>query len=339
MVAEARRIAVVGGAGYIGSRLCRLLLDQGASVECIDALWFGDQGIASLRDHPRFGCTVLDLRQPSGLDERLSECSAVVHLAGLVGDRACDIDVGLTRACNYGATLELAERARAHGVERFVFASSCSVYGSAVDGEGASEDGRTAPLSLYARDKLACEQALVDLADDTFHPTSLRLATVYGWSPRMRFDLVANLFTARAVAGESIRVFGGEQWRPLVHVDDVARAFAVVLGAPLPQISRRAFNVGSPRDNVRIIDLAHRICDAVPGARVEGVPGSSDSRDYRVDFRRIHEELGFVPQQTLEAGIGEIARALQVEPIADIGAERYVNEATTRRIWQDERVG
>ncbi len=335
---QTQRIAVVGGAGYIGSRLCRLLIGEGAFVECIDAFWFGEESVRELQGHPRFRATPCDLRQPNGLDAVLRGCSAVVHLAGLVGDGACNIDPNLTRSCNYDATVELAGRARRLGVERLVFASSCSVYGCVTDGgEGAHEDGETSPLSLYARDKLACEQAPARMADDGFHPTSLRLATVFGWSPRMRFDLVANLFTARAVAGQVIRVFGGAQWRPLVHVDDVAHAMRTVLEAPLGRVSRRSFNVGSADNNVRILDLAELVTRVVPDGRMEGVSDVHDPRDYRVDFRRIADELRFRPRWSLEAGIREIASRLVEEPIGDIGEARYVNEKTTQRIWQDEQ--
>lgn len=335
---QTRRIAVVGGAGYIGSHLCRLLMSQGAFVECIDAFWFGEESIRELHGHPRFHATSCDLRWASGLDSILRGCAAVVHLAGLVGDGACNIDPNLTRSCNYDATVELAERSQRLGVERLVFASSCSVYGCVTsEGEGAHEDGETAPLSLYARDKLACEAALEAMASERFHPTSLRFATVFGWSPRMRFDLVANLFTARAVAGEVIRVFGGTQWRPLVHIDDVARAITTVLAAPLRQTSQRAFNVGSAKNNMRILDLAQLVSQVVPGAHVEGVSDAQDPRDYRVDFRRIAQELGFQPQWRIEDGIREIASQLTQDPIADIGDARYVNEKTTRRIWQEEQ--
>lgn len=316
-------VLVVGGAGYIGSVLCRLLLQRGYSVRVLDALLYGPEPVAPLLDHHRFELIKGDSRDIGDVFRAMLDMDAVVHLGELVGDPACALDEKLTLEINLAATRMLAEAARGYGIKRFIYASSCSVYGAG--SEVLDERSGLNPVSLYARAKIGSEQVLADLAGPGFHPIILRFATVYGLSPRPRFDLVVNLLTARAVCDGELTVIGGGQWRPFVHVADVARAIVLCLEAPLAIVKGQTFNVGSDEQNMTIAQLGDLIHSLVPGACLTRREGDVDRRDYHVSFARIRRELGFVPAHTLAEGVGEIAAALRSGQIADYRDKRYSN--------------
>jgi nucleoside-diphosphate-sugar epimerase len=336
MVAESKRIAVVGGAGYLGSTLCAHLVEQGFHVTSIDAQWFGDDSIRPLRCHPEFTSKKVDVHLANEVLPLLRGCNAVIWVAGLVGDPACDLDMEFTYSCNYHSALTLAHICKWLGIARYVFASSCSVYGrSSADATHLTETSPTCPLSCYAQDKLASERALRGMADDFFHPTILRLSTLFGWSNRMRFDLVVNVLTARGCKGEILEISGGGQRRPFLHVRDAAAAFAAVVSSDLSLVSNAVFNVGADANNHRIIDVADLVYSALPSARLKFVSEAKDQRDYDVDFSKIARLLGFKANFSVADGIAEMCQKMTEANGININDPLYSNVKRTQQLLSE----
>jgi nucleoside-diphosphate-sugar epimerase len=302
------------------------LLSRGYSVRVLDALLYGRESLADLLDDPRFELLEGDSRDVSSVFRALLDVDEVVHLGELVGDPACALDEELTLEINLAATRMVAEAAQGYGVKRFAYASSCSVYGAG--DEILSERSALKPVSLYAQAKIGSEQALLALNGSDFHPVILRFATVYGLSPRPRFDLVINLLTAKAVCDGEITIFGGDQWRPFVHVADVARAIILCLEAPLVSVKGRVFNVGSDEQNYTIAQVGGLIHRLIPDARLTNQKGDVDRRDYRVSFTKIRRELGFEPLHAVEDGVREIEAAIRSGRIRDYRDRRHSNYKT-----------
>jgi nucleoside-diphosphate-sugar epimerase len=314
---------VTGGAGYVGSVLVRELLARGHAVRVLDNLLFGDAALAELFGRPGFELVPGDIRERGDLQRALPGVHAVFHLAGVVGDPACALDPDYTRAVNQESSLPLAETCRAHGVERLFLASTCSVYGAAGD-DWLDEEARTAPVSLYAETNLRAEDLLRRELDGSGVVLSiLRFATIHGVSPRMRFDLVVNLLTARALARGAIEVHGGEQWRPQVHVHDVALALCQGLERPAAEAAG-VFNVGASDQNFRVRELAQAVVDAFPGTGAQ-VRDVHDPRSYRVCFDRLRDRWGFQPRHSVSDGVREVGRYLRSAPKVDAGEARFHN--------------
>ena len=336
---RASNVLVVGGAGYVGSIAARLLLDQGYEVTVLDALLYGSEGLKTIAGRRGFRLVVGDTRDLPVLLDLLPRMTAVIHLGELVGDPACDLDPAVTRAVNEDATAGLAELAADHGVERFVYASSCSVYG-ATD-LVAHEDGRLNPVSLYGRLKADAETAILRHASRRFHPTIFRLATAYGLSHRPRFDLVVNLLAARAATDGRLMIQGGGQWRPFVHVADVAELFVRSLSMSTELVSGQVFNVGSNAQNHTIRDVAEIVREQVPAVEIE-IGEQLDHRNYRVAFDKVADALGFRPAHTVASGVAEIVAAIRSGEIADVSHPTYSNvralveTAGRRRLWRAE---
>ncbi len=314
---------VIGGAGYIGSGLLPKLLDRGKHVRLLDLFLFGHQPIAKVLGHPNLEIIHADFRHLDKLLQAMRGVDTVIHLGGIVGDPACSVDEDLTVDVNLIATRMIAEAAKGNGVRRFCFASSCSVYGA--NDEMLDERSSVNPISLYAQSKLASERVLFQLADSTFSPVVLRFGTVYGLSGRTRFDLVVNLLTAKAIVEGRITVFGGAQWRPFLHVDDAALAIQQAVEAPAAVAHGEVFNVGSHEQNYQLGDLAQLIRRLVPSAEVVDMGAGTDFRNYRVDFSKITNLLGFRPQWTLEAGVRQVIAALDSGAITDYRLPIYSN--------------
>jgi nucleoside-diphosphate-sugar epimerase len=249
----------------------------------------------------------------------------VVHLAGIVGDPACNLDEGLTIDVNLTSTRSIADMAKYSQVPRFVFASTCSVYGAC--DEILDERSMAKPVSLYGNTKLASEKVLRDMADDTFSPTVLRFATIYGLSGRTRFDLVVNLLAAKAKIDSKITIFNGAQWRPFVHVMDAASAIKLAVDAPSDVVHNEIFNVGSNEQNHTILEVGEMIHQQVIGAELIVDDSGSDARNYRVDFTKIQEHLGFTPQWTLLKGIEQVLHAIASGKVGDYRDPKYSNYA------------
>lgn len=301
------RILVTGHKGYIGTRMVPLLLNEGFKVVGLDSDLFEQANYgAPPIEIPEMRKDIRDVEigDVEGFD-------AVMHLAGLSNDPLGDLNPQLTYAINHLATVRLAELAKIAGVERFIFSSSCSTYGAAGD-EPIDETAPFNPVTPYGESKVLAERDLARLADDNFSPTYLRNATAYGFSPRLRFDLVLNNLTAWATTTGLVYLKSdGTPWRPIVHIEDIARAFVAAVKAPREKVHNEAFNVGRTDQNFRVREIAEIVADVVPDCKVEfSSTAGPDKRTYRVNCDKIREVLpDFEPQWTVRKGAVELYNA------------------------------
>lgn len=315
-------VLVVGGAGYIGSIVVSKLLAKGHSVRLLDSLIYGEQSIEPLLRNPKLEFIKGDCRNIQDVVAAMNGVKSVVHLAAIVGDPACAEDDVNAFQINYAATRMMLEIAKGNGIERFLFASSCSVYGACDN--IMDEKSETFPVSLYAETKLQSERVLLEARSATCHPTILRFATVFGLALRPRFDLVVNLLTAKAIEEGIITIYNGDQWRPFIHVRDVAEAVVQTFAAPVESVSGEIFNVGDDRFNFTLGQIAEKIRLQIPDTRVEYVE-NADRRNYRVSFRKIRDCLGFTASLSVEDGIAEIKHAFESGLISDYRRPFYSN--------------
>ena len=319
-----QNVLVIGGAGYIGSALVEHLLERGLHVRVLDKLVYGVEPIEEFLDHPSFELVEGDFRQVDNVVDAVQGMDAVVHLGAIVGDPSCALNEDITTEVNLMATKMIAQVAKGYGIRRFLFASTCSVYGAQND-EMIHETADLAPVSLYAETKLASENLLQEMADERFQPTVLRFGTVYGFSRRTRFDLVINLLTAKAVMDDEITLYGGDQWRPFVHVWDVARSIRHALTSPIQDAGNEVFNVGSDEQNYQLWDIADIIQSQAPSAEIKQVKEDHDGRNYRVSFAKIREALGFTPEKTVVDGVQQVKAAIDRGEIQDYENPMYTN--------------
>ena len=300
-------VLLTGHDGYIGTVVAPRLRAAGHTVRGLDAGWFSACAFGAEPQAVSGGRA--DVRDVSAAD--LAGADAVVHLANLSNDPLGNLDPSLTAAVNGAASVRLAALAREAGVRRFVFASSCSLYGAAGQ-DDVDERSPLRPVTPYGVAKGTAEVGIGALATASFSPVFLRNATVYGVSPRLRFDLVVNNLTAWAVATGAIRMTSdGTPWRPLVHVEDVAAAVQLVLEAPRDAVHGEAFNVGREGENYQIREVAQIVGEEVPGCAVTVADGASpDTRSYRVSFRKITDRLDWRPAWTVRGGVRQVRDAL-----------------------------
>jgi nucleoside-diphosphate-sugar epimerase len=328
------KVLVTGHHGYIGSIVAPALAEEGQEVVGVDTFFYRDCDLYAGSSVKELRADVRDLRH-----EDLEGYDAVVHLAALSNDPLGDLDAELTLEINYRATVTLARAAREAGVERFVFASSCSMYGASAE-ELVTEEAPLRPLTAYAESKVRSEEGLSGLAGDSFSPVYLRCATAYGASPRQRLDIVLNNLTAWGFTTGAVRILSdGMAWRPVVHVRDIARAVAEVLAAPRAAVHDEAFNVGSNEENYRVRELAEAVREAVPGASVEyGDRSDPDPRSYRVNFGKIRRHVpGFRTDWTIGRGAVELANAYAAAglTLADFEGHRFVRLRQLRRLLDE----
>lgn len=332
------RILVTGCYGYIGTVLVPRLQAVGHEVVGVDNGYFKGCVFGPLPpDIPCIGDDVRDLQQAD-----LAGIDAIVHLAALSNDPLGNLDREVTLDINYRASVRLAQLAKAAGASKFIFSSSCSSYGASGD-DLLDEDAVLAPVTAYAESKVETEKGLAGLSDDRFCVTSLRNATAYGFSPRLRLDLVLNDFVASAVATGVILIKSdGTPWRPVVHVEDICHAIEVVLQAPAKQVRERAFNIGQTAENYRISQLAEMVCEVVPGSRIHYEPGGGpDKRCYRVSCQRVTQELPqFQPQWTVPKGIQQLYEVFKKSNITkeDIEGSKYFRLRTLQPLLQSGKL-
>ncbi len=318
-------ILVTGGAGYIGCVAVRQLLDKGEAVRVFDKLYFGEHGLAEVAD--KIDLVQGDLRT---FDPALLEgCNAVVHLAGLSNDPTAEFNPKANQEINTYGTEVLAKACKARGISRFIFASTCSIYdlGFYAPDFLRDEESEVRPRAAYAVSNYEAERLLLEMADERFCPVLLRQGTVYGWSPRMRYDLVVNTFVRDALVKGTVTVHaGGEMWRPLVDVTDLSRVYIACVEAPEDKVHAKVFNVVGK--NYRILELAHWVREAFkPSKRVEIEVDYSNykTRSYRVSGERIEATLGVKPMVGVKESVEHMVKMIQQHNQLDVYSPRYYN--------------
>jgi nucleoside-diphosphate-sugar epimerase len=305
-----KTILVVGGAGYIGSVLIKQLLDKGYKVKILDKLLFGKEHLSEFENNENLKLIHGDISNVGDIFDSIENVDAVVQLGEIVGDPACELDPKRTQQINYISCTLLARICKYFQINRFIYASSCSVYGAS-NKNLLSEESPLRPVSLYARMKIESEKSILDLADNVFCPSIVRFSTVFGKSPRMRFDLVVNILTLKAVKEGKLTIFGGDQWRPHVHVSDAAKSIVTILESPLEKVREEVFNVGSNENNYTINQIGKMVKECIPEAELVIDNKEVDKRDYKIDFSKIKTELGYVADFSVMDGIKEITAALR----------------------------
>ena len=304
-----RTILVAGGGGYLGVLLCQALLEAGHKVKLLDRLFFGKEKIKSLVSYPNLECVVADTRYFDAAI--MKDVDAVVDLAGLSNDATAEIDPSLTTDINYRGALHVVDAALKMGVRRYVYASSASVYGYSEQGN-LNEESPLNPQTEYARSKIAVERDVLPLNSPGFEPVFLRLSTLYGLAPRMRFDLAINIMTIRAWTNRVIYIMGGgDQWRPFLHVKDAVRAFILALESDGTKVAGQIFNVGDNSQNFQIKQLAGFVTDIIPNVVIHVIPDDADKRSYCLSFEKIRTQLGYAITRKAHEGIVEIKHAIE----------------------------
>ena len=301
---KSKNILVTGGAGYIGIHLVQMLLDDDYNVTILDNFTFGKSSINHIINHPKLTVIEGDVANIKDLVKAVKNNRYVIALAAIVGDPASSIDAEETLNLNYESSKILTEICNFYEVEKLVFASSCSVYGASTSGY-LTEDSPLNPVSLYARTRIYSENYILDNSKIT-SPTILRLSTVFGFSPRMRYDLVVNTLLIRALKDKKFSVFGGDQWRPFVHCYDVARAFKLAIESDRKATHKQIFNVGSDDMNFTIDQIGDKVSAKFPHAEYNTVDEDVDKRNYKVSFDKITTKLGFEKKYDIEMGLNEM---------------------------------
>jgi nucleoside-diphosphate-sugar epimerase len=307
-------VMVTGGAGYVGSALVPQLLAHGHSVSVLDLYLYGDDVLSSVKGHPNLREIKGDLRNSADVAKALEGCDAVIHLACISNDPSFELNPGLGKSINYDCFRPLVKAAKAAGVKRFIYASSSSVYGIK-EGVEVTEDLPLEPLTDYSRFKAMCEEVLKEEREPGFVTTTIRPATVCGYAPRQRLDVIINILTNHAVNNGRIKVMGGAQLRPNVHVDDMVNCYVRLLDMSDEQIDGKIYNFGA--DNFSVLQLAEMV-QRVVGDHVRiDMTETNDPRSYHVSSARILQELGLAPTRSLESAVVGLVEAMRDGRLTD----------------------
>lgn len=316
-----KRIMVTGGAGYVGSRLIPRLLDNGYQVNVLDLYMYGKNVFGSYHGHENLTEFCGDIRNPDAVRKAMTGCDAVIHLACISNDPSFDLDPSLGKSINYDAFRPMVRMAKELGVRRFIYASSSSVYGVKNE-KNVTEDLRLDPLTDYSKYKAACEAILKEEMEADFEAVTIRPATVCGYSPRLRLDLTVNILTTHAFYNKKIKVFGGEQLRPNIHIEDMVDAYLCVLSASKMQINGNTFNVGY--QNLAVAEIAELVKHSFDEKIMVEVVATNDNRSYHVSSEKIKRELGFTPKHTIQHAINDLKLAFE---------KKWVTEPLTNNVY------
>lgn len=329
------KVLVTGNLGYVGQVLTTRLIKKNFDVIGCDTGFYQHH----LQNIVNSEITIKkDIRDINESD--LKDCSAILHLAALSNDPLGEINSSLTHEINFLATVHLAQMAKKAGVERFIYSSSCSTYG--VNDETVNEHSSLAPITAYAKSKVQSEIELLKMKNDHFHPIILRNATAYGFSQSLRLDIVVNNLTASAYSTGSVKLLSdGTSWRPLIHVEDMAKAFILCLNADISKISGEVFNVGSNSENYTVKQIAKTVNEIIPNSKIEYTDDASkDSRSYRVNFDKINKILGFTNDWTINSGIKQIYDELKKQSFTetDFKDKKFFRVAYMKWLLEDKIV-
>ncbi len=299
-------VLVTGGAGYVGSALVPKLLEEGHLVRVLDLFLYGEHVLNSVKDHPRLGQIKGDIRDRALLERSVEGVDAVIHLACISNDPSFELDPKLGKSINYDAFIDLVDVSRNAGIKRFIYASSSSVYGIKNEAN-VTEDLPRDPLTDYSRYKALCEDVLLEAGTPGYCTLIIRPATVCGYSPRLRLDLTVNILTNHAVNRGKITVFGGEQMRPNIHIDDMTDLYVQCLKWPDEAVDGKIYNVGYENQEVnKIAQIVRRVVGS--SVEVDIVP-TNDTRSYHISSEKIRQDLGFAPRHTIEEAVNDLVDA------------------------------
>ncbi|MCP4366643.1 MAG: NAD-dependent epimerase/dehydratase family protein [Deltaproteobacteria bacterium] len=322
MMREIRNILLIGGAGYLGSVLLPKLLHQGFRVYVADILLYNPD-IIDIYRHKNCHFLKIDFRNVSQFEHLVRDVDTIIHLGAIVGDAACSLNKRVSVDVNVHATRKIIHLAQKMRIKRFIFASTCSVYGAA--STILDEESSLKPLSLYALTKMKAEQLLQNMSSSIFQPTILRFGTLFGVSPRMRFDLVINRFVASGFFRQQLSINGGSQIRPFIHVDDAARCIIKLLDTPLKDVGKQIFNVGCNAQNYSIKQIGEIVRELLPESKITRLPVCRDPRNYHVCFDKIANTLGFSPKTSVYQGIQRIVTLMKNQRFHDYEDPKYHN--------------
>lgn len=335
-MSNAHSILVTGGAGYVGSALVPKLLEQGHRVKVMDLFIYGEDVFGNYASHPNLQRIKGDIRDDDIVRLGVANCDTVIHLACISNDPSCDLDPELTKSINFDAFLPLMKLSKDGGVGRFVFASSASVYGIS-DQPNVTEDHPRIPVTDYNKYKALCEDVIADEQSDKFETVVIRPATICGYSPRLRLDLTVNILSNHAYNKGQITVFGGKQYRPNIHIDDITDLYVQLVNEPAERISGKTFNAGY--QNNTVMDIASAVKDVVETEHPEKYPlsvlttPSDDVRSYRITSEKIANELQFTPKRTIEDAVSDLCGAFASGKVANsLDASKYYNINTMKEI-------
>ena len=327
---EIKNVLVTGGAGYVGSVLIPKLLDAGYRVKVLDLYMYGEDVLSSVKINPNLTEVKGDIRDNSLLEREVPGTDAIIHLACISNDPSYNLDPDLGKSINYDAFLSLVQIAKKSAIRRFIYASSSSVYGIKNEPE-VTEDLPLEPLTDYSKYKALCEQYLLDNVNDEFTFTIIRPSTVCGYSPRLRLDLTVNILTNHAFNNKKITVFGGDQKRPNLHMEDMTDLYLFMLDQRADKIHRKTFNVGY--ENYTVYEIAEMVRDTLGGNISIVTTATDDNRSYHVSSRKIKEELGFEATHTVEQAILDLKKAFETGKVPNSMTDiRYYNIKTMQAL-------
>ena len=316
------RVLVTGGTGYVGCVLVPKLLEREYNVRVLDICWFGEECKKQFKEHPSCELIKGDIRDESTVQKALEGIDTVIHLAAISNDPCSDLDPKLTQQINYDAVKSLVRLAKSSGVKKFINASSSSVYGVKSE-PNVTEYLQLEPITLYAKLKAETEPIILGEASEYFVPVCIRSATVCGYSPRMRLDLTVNILTSHAVNKREITVFGGQQKRPNIHIDDITDLYTMLIEAPAEKISGEVFNAGG--NNYKVIEIAEMAKEVVGDDVKITITDVIDERSYHISSAKIKNALGFMPKKTVRDAIADVKNAFENGLILDYENTRYYN--------------